>query len=90
MPKLEAVVDGLEASQPHRDFRLWMTSMPAKTFPVSVLQNSVKMTLEPPSGLKQNVRTSYEALDWEEIEACEKTDTAKKLLFSFCFFHAIV
>jgi len=64
--------------------------MPAKTFPVSVLQNSVKMTLEPPSGLRQNVRSSYEALNWQEIEETEKPESIKKILFGFCFFHAIV
>lgn len=37
MPKLEVIVDTLDQTQPHRDFRLWLTSMPAKTFPVSVL-----------------------------------------------------
>lgn len=34
--------------------------------------------------------SSYEALDWKEIEETEKSDTVKKLIFSFCFFHAIV
>jgi len=90
MPKLENIVDNLEAANPHRDFRLWMTSMPSKTFPVSVLQNSVKMTLEPPSGLKQNVLGTYETLDWKEVEDTTKPEVVKKLLFSFCFFHAIV
>lgn len=89
MPKLERIVENLDDSS-HRDFRLWMTSMPSKTFPVSVLQNSVKMTLEPPSGLKQNVLGTYEALDWKEVEDSTKPDIVKRLLFGFCFFHAIV
>mmetsp|Transcript_11712 Transcript_11712/g.17857 ORF Transcript_11712/g.17857 Transcript_11712/m.17857 type:complete len:183 (-) Transcript_11712:952-1500(-) len=48
------------------------------------------MTLEPPSGLKQNVLGTYEALDWKEIEESTKPDPIKRLLFGFCFFHAIV
>ena len=48
------------------------------------------MTLEPPAGLKQNVLSSYDALTEAEFEGCTKPVTYKKLLFAFCFFHAIV
>lgn len=89
MPQLERIVESIDDTK-HRDFRLWLTSMPSPSFPVSILQNSVKMTLEPPSGLKQNVLGTYEALDDIAFGGCTKPEPYKKLLFGFCFFHAIV
>lgn len=89
MPKLEQIVENLDDSN-HREFRLWLTSMPSKDFPVSTLQNSVKMTLEPPTGLRQNILRTYEAFDPKDFEDCTKPEIYKKLMFGFSFFHAIV
>jgi len=89
LPKLEAIVEQLVETN-HIDYRIWMTSMPTPAFPVSVLQNSVKMTMEPPSGLKANILQTYENFENSMLNDSRKPDQFKKILFAFAFFHAIV
>jgi dynein heavy chain len=89
MPELERICEELDDSV-HKDFRLWLTSMPSGAFPISVLQNGVKMTLEPPSGLRANLLRTYAMLNDEELGDCKKPDAFKALLFGFSFFHAII
>jgi dynein heavy chain len=69
---------------------MWLTSMPSEHFPVSVLQTAVKMTLEPPSGLRSNLLRTYADLDNKRLNDCVKPAEYKKLIFAMSFFHAIV
>ena len=92
MPRLDYLV-GLMASEEediHPDFRLFLTSMPADYFPVPVLQNGVKLTTEPPRGIKANMKKSLFDITNDYYEDSKKPETWKKLLFGLCFFHAVL
>jgi len=86
----QIVLEFAERTDIHPDFRLFLTSMPAPYFPVSTLQNSVKMTTEPPRGLKANLKRTFADKSQEDLDGCKKPEIWKKLVFGLSFFHAIV
>lgn len=90
MPRLDKIVDTLQTSKIHPNFRLWLSSSPHPDFPISILQASIKMTTEPPKGLKANLKRLYQLITDEQFGICQSKEKYKKLLFSLCFFHAIL
>lgn len=65
--------------------------MPADYFPVPVLQNGSKLTLEPPRGLKSNLKKSFVEISDDFLNSVEhKPSDWHKLVFSLTFFHAII
>ena len=87
---LEAIVEQFKPESMQISFRLWLASMPAESFPVQVLQNGVKMTSDPPSGLRANLIRSYSALSDELLKESKPPKIFKTLLFGFCYFHSAV
>ncbi|KAF5891833.1 dynein heavy chain 6, axonemal, partial [Clarias magur] len=72
------------------NFRLFLSSMPTDVFPVTVLQNSVKVTNEPPKGLRANVRRAFTEISDDFFESHILGRKWRKIVFGVCFFHAIV
>ena len=64
--------------------------MPSNIFPVSILMKGIKMTYEPPRGLKNNLLRTYGTIDSSKFEECEKPKEWKKMFMGLSFFHAII
>lgn len=93
MTTMEKIVLEIDPETSNKEFRLWLTSYPSKDFPVTVLQNGVKLTTEPPKGLKNNLLDSWNRdpiADVKFFEDCEKEQELKNMTFALTFFHALI
>uniref|UniRef100_A0A8B9RG35 Dynein, axonemal, heavy chain 2 n=1 Tax=Astyanax mexicanus TaxID=7994 RepID=A0A8B9RG35_ASTMX len=90
MPQLDKLVEQLQVEDSHPDFRLWLSSSPHPEFPIAILQAGIKMTTEPPKGVKSNMKRLYQLVTESQFSRCSRPVVYRKLLFSLCFFHSIL
>jgi dynein heavy chain 2 len=69
-------------------FRLWLTTEAHPKFPPILLQQSLKLTVEAPPGIKKNLLRSYEIWSKDFVESGSLQRA--QLLFVLAWFHAIV
>jgi len=86
--ELEKLLDEFALGDTHVDFRLFLSSDPATGIPVGLLSRSIKLTNEPPSGLKANLKRAFCAFSAEEVE--EMDSRTRGVLFGLCHFHALM
>jgi dynein heavy chain len=88
--KLEALSQGA-----HPDFRVFLSAEPAgdpayHIMPTSILQASIKITNEPPTGMNANIHRALDNFTQETLERSSKEAEFKSILFTLCYFHAVV
>jgi dynein heavy chain len=84
---LEKILTNMK--NPHKDFRLWLTTDPTDKFPLGILQRSLKVVTEPPDGLKLNMRATYSRIDDAMLEECPHK-AFRPCLYVLAFLHAVV
>ncbi|XP_062336891.1 dynein axonemal heavy chain 11 [Osmerus eperlanus] len=79
----------------HHDYRVFMSAEPVPTaqehiIPQGILENAIKITNEPPTGMHANLHAALDNFDQDILDQCSREQEFKTILFSLCYFHACV
>lgn len=94
LPLLEKKIEETLDSS-HESFRLFISAEAAPSpefhiIPQGILEASIKITNEPPTGMQANLHRALDNFSQETLEVCSKESEFKSVLFSLCYFHAVV
>uniref|UniRef100_A0A8C4MJA6 Dynein axonemal heavy chain 9 n=1 Tax=Equus asinus asinus TaxID=83772 RepID=A0A8C4MJA6_EQUAS len=79
----------------HPEFRVFISAEPAASpeshiIPQGILENSIKITNEPPTGMHANLHKALDNFTQDTLEMCSRETEFKSILFALCYFHAVV
>ncbi|XP_029461663.1 dynein heavy chain 11, axonemal-like isoform X2 [Rhinatrema bivittatum] len=83
------------SEESHPDYRVFMSAESSLTpkeqiIPQGILENSIKITNEPPTGMLANLHAALDNFDQNTLDLCTREQEFKTILFSLCYFHACV
>ncbi|XP_033840356.1 dynein heavy chain 9, axonemal isoform X2 [Periophthalmus magnuspinnatus] len=84
-----------QAEGSHEHCRVFVSAEPSSTpeghiIPQGILENCIKITNEPPMGMHANLRKALDNFSQDTLEICSQENEFKSILFSLCYFHAVV
>ncbi|KAI8492612.1 Dynein heavy chain 9, axonemal [Branchiostoma belcheri] len=76
-------------------YRVFISAEPAASadshiIPQGILESSIKITNEPPTGIQANLHKAFNNFNQETLEMCARESEFKCILFAICYFHAVV
>lgn len=80
---------GEKKQEVHEEARLWITSEPHEAVPIGLLQMSIKLTNEPPQGIKAGLIRTYSWMSQDYLEMFRRPEW-RPMLFTQCFLHSVV
>lgn len=98
IPKLERKLE-VAAESAHPGFQCFFSAEPingapqAKIIPESILQMCIKVSNEPPSDMRSNMRRAFAAFTPEaedRLSTAAKRTAYKSILFGLCFYHSLL
>lgn len=55
-----------------------------------ILESAIKITNEPPTGMRANIHKALDNFSQDTLESCAKENEFKAILFALCYYHAAV
>ncbi|XP_032899964.1 dynein heavy chain 9, axonemal isoform X2 [Amblyraja radiata] len=79
----------------NENFRVFISAEPAPSpdghiIPQGILENSIKITNEPPTGMHANLHKAFDNFNQDTLEMSARENEFKSILFALCYFHAVV
>uniref|UniRef100_A0A671VWY7 Dynein axonemal heavy chain 17 n=1 Tax=Sparus aurata TaxID=8175 RepID=A0A671VWY7_SPAAU len=79
----------------NENFRVFVSAEPSSTpeghiIPQGILENSIKITNEPPTGMHANLHKALDNFNQDTLDMCARENEFKSILFALCYFHAVV